>query len=237
MNKRSWMVLTGALVFVILAGGFTFLKSYMGNNVDISSVIPAEAASVDGENAAATAGSGEVVDAKQLNGEWSISDGSKIYLSVTTSRETVNFVNEKISGSWKVALDNPDAMTAIGTLDMTANDSGNKMRDDHIRGAEFFDAGQYPEASFAAKSFDGLPKEWTDGTAVPFTMTGTLTVRGMEKEVTFDAQALYKGGQLLLSGTTMVTFSDFGMTNPHTVVLSTENDIKVQLELVLTKSE
>ncbi|GGA21235.1 YceI family protein [Paenibacillus physcomitrellae] len=236
MNKRGWMITAGALVLVILAGGSTFLKSYMGNNVEISSVIPVEAAAAGGVNEAASAGTGEAVRAEQLNEEWTITDGSKVYLSVSTSQETVNFVNEKVSGSWNVSLDNPDAMSGSGKIDMTANDSGNKLRDEHIRGAEFFDAAQFPEATFTARSFENLPQEWTDGTAVPFNLTGTLTVHGTPKEVTFNAQALYKGGQLLMSGTTVVTFSDFGMTNPHTVVLSTENDIKVQLELVLTQS-
>ncbi|MNC71112.1 YceI-like domain protein [compost metagenome] len=66
-------------------------------------------------------------------------------------------------------------------------------------------------------------------------MTGTLTVKGIEKEVTFDSQAVYSGGQLMLSGTTTVTFADFGMKNPHSIVLDTENDLEVRLELVLSK--
>ncbi|MFD1909618.1 YceI family protein [Paenibacillus rhizoplanae] len=91
------------------------------------------------------------------------------------------------------------------------------------------------QSTFAVKSFSELPKEWTEGTAVPVKLQGTLTVKGIEKEVTFDAQALYSGGQLKLSGTTMVTFEDFGMSNPHSIVLDTENDLEVRLELTLSK--
>jgi hypothetical protein len=47
---------------------------------------------------------------------------------------------------------------------------------------------------------------------------------------------MYRNGQLLLSGTTKVTFADFGMTNPHTVVLETENELGVRLELILNKA-
>jgi hypothetical protein len=39
----------------------------------------------------------------------------------------------------------------------------------------------------------------------------------------------------MLSGTTMVTFEDFGMANPHSIVLDTENNLEVRLELVLSK--
>lgn len=70
---------------------------------------------------------------------------------------------------------------------------------------------------------------------MPVEMQGTLTVKGVEKDVTFQSQAAYSGGQLMLSGTTTVAFSDFGLSNPHTVVLDTENNLEVRLELVLTK--
>ncbi|WP_138493180.1 YceI family protein [Paenibacillus pinistramenti] len=238
MNKRSWIIVSGALVIVLVVFGYTFLKSYMGNNIEISSVMPAQAAEADpnGGTSEAGADSGAAVSAEALNGEWTISEGSKVYYSVTTSQETVNFVNEKVNGSWTVDLDNPEAMKGSGKIDMTANDSGNSMRDEHIRGAEFFDAAAYPEAEFTAKSFDNLTSGWKEGAALPFTLTGTLKVRGIEKEVSIDAKVMYSGGKLLLSGTTVVTFSDFGMKNPHTVVLDTENDIKVQLELILTKN-
>ncbi|GJM68478.1 hypothetical protein HMSSN036_06940 [Paenibacillus macerans] len=66
-------------------------------------------------------------------------------------------------------------------------------------------------------------------------MAGTMNVKGIDKEVTFDGQALYQDNQVRLSGTTTVTFADFGLQNPHNVVLETENDISVRLELVLEK--
>lgn len=237
MNRRSWMIISAAIILVVIAGGYTFFRSYVGNNVQISSVIPAEAAAAAGSGDNQTAaGSGQAVSSDAINGQWSITDGSKVYLSVTTSQETVNFVNEKVSGDWTVALDKPEAMTGSGKIDMNANDSGNSMRDNHVRSEEFLDADKYPEAAFAVKSFDGLKDQWTEGEPVPFKMTGTLTVKGIEKEVSFDAKAVYQDGKLLLSGTTVVTFADFGMTNPHTVLLDTQNDIQVQLELILTKA-
>ncbi|MMZ68535.1 YceI-like domain protein [compost metagenome] len=66
-------------------------------------------------------------------------------------------------------------------------------------------------------------------------MPGTLTVKGVDKDVIFEAQALYQDNQVRLSGVTTVTFADFGMQNPHSVVLETENDISVRLELVLER--
>ncbi|MNC43402.1 hypothetical protein D3C75_922600 [compost metagenome] len=132
-------------------------------------------------------------------------------------------------------LDDAGAMTGEGTVEMSALDSGNAKRDEHVKGADFLSVTEFPQSTFVVKSFSELPAEWTEGTAVPVQLQGTMTVKGIEKEVTFDSQAVYSGGQLMLSGTTTVTFEDFGMANPHSIVLDTENNLEVRLELVLSK--
>ncbi|WP_155703560.1 hypothetical protein [Paenibacillus psychroresistens] len=42
---------------------------------------------------------------------------------------------------------------------------------------------------------------------------------------------------LKLKGDTTVTFADFGLTNPHLVTLTTQEDIKIILQLVLSDKE
>ncbi|MEW4370180.1 YceI family protein [Paenibacillus kandeliae] len=235
MNKktRNWLIAIVAIVVIVGIGGYTFLKSYMGNNVAIESVVPTESASAEGTTSTTT---GQSVTGSELNGNWAINEStSKVYFSVTTSQETVNFVDNKVSGTWNVNVDDPSQMTSEGQIDMSAIDSGNSQRDGHVKEADFFDVSQFPNATFKATSFENVPTEWASGATNEFKMTGTLTVKGVEKEATFDMKSVYQDGQLLLSGTTKVTFADFGMTNPHSVVLSTENDINVQLELVLDK--
>ncbi|MNP15688.1 hypothetical protein D3C76_1080570 [compost metagenome] len=172
-----------------------------------------------------------------LNGEWSIADTSKVYWSVTTSKETVNFVNTGVKGKWQVNVDDTASMTGEGSIDMSVLDSGNEKRDEHVKGEDFLAAGIYPEATFKAESFSGIPSEWTEGEVVPLEMKGQLNVKGVEKDVTFASEVVYRDNQLLMSGTTEITFSDFGLENPHTVVLDTENDLNVRLELMLTKVE
>lgn len=230
-KTRNWIIASAVVVVLLAVGGYTFMQSYMGNKVEIQQVIPTEAAAAEGQEAT----SGASVTGTELNGDWAISDASKVYFSVTTSQETVNFVDNKVSGSWKVNVDDPAQMSAEGQIDMNAIDSGTAQRDEHVKQADFFDVSKFPNATFKATSFEGLPSEWVSGATNEFKMAGTLTVKGVEKEVTFDAKGVYQDGKILLSGTTMVTFQDFGMTNPHSVVMTTENDINVQLELVLTK--
>ncbi|MFC6653233.1 YceI family protein [Paenibacillus rhizoplanae] len=237
MKKRT-IAITAAIV--IIAGAITafiLVNNSLGNKVEIESVIPEQAqdSGAQKEGTANAAVAAAAVTPEQLNGTWNITEPSKVYLSVTTSKETVNFVDPSVKGTWKVNLEDASAMTGEGSVDMSALDSGTAQRDEHVKGADFLSVTEFPQSTFAVKSFSELPKEWTEGTAVPVKLQGTLTVKGIEKEVTFDAQALYSGGQLKLSGTTMVTFEDFGMSNPHSIVLDTENDLEVRLELTLSK--
>ncbi|WP_373232379.1 YceI family protein [Cohnella sp.] len=238
MKKKQIILLTAVFVVLIGIGAYAAFNSYLGNNVEIESVMASqeetattEAASEASETASTEVSSGD------LEGAWNIASGSKVYWSVTTSKETVNFVNEAVTGSWTVDLNDTAAMSGEGVLDMTALDSENSQRDGHVKErADLLDVSTYPQAMFNTKSFSSLPAEWIEGTAVPLATTGILTVKGKEKEVTFDGEAMYRDGNLLLSGTTKVTFADFGMTSPHTILLDTENELTVQLELVLNKA-
>ena len=238
MKKKTWVWAAAGVVIVGAITAFAFLNNSLGNNVEIESVIPAQEQGSTNSGTAeanAAAGAGAAVTAEQLNGAWSIADTSKVYWSVTTSKETVNFVDASVQGTWNVNLDDTASMNGEGSIEMSALDSGNSQRDEHVKGTDFLSVDQFPQSTFVVSSFSGLPAEWTEGTAVPVQMQGKLTVKGIEKDVTFDSQAVYSGGQLMLSGTTTVTFEDFGMTNPHSIVLDTENDLEVRLELVLSK--
>ncbi|PYY28699.1 YceI family protein [Paenibacillus illinoisensis] len=237
MNKKTktWVISGVAAIAILGGGGYYVANSYMGNNVAIEQVLPASTAASTTDAGTGTTVANEAASAEQLNGDWTISEGSKVYFSVTTSQETVNFVDEQVSGTWAINVDDASQMKAEGQIEMSGIDSGNGQRDGHVKEADFFDVSTHPQATFTATSFEGIPAEWTAGQTVDFKMNGTLTVKGVDKEVTFDAKAAYENDQVLLSATTTVTFEDFGMENPHSVVLSTENDIHVQLELKLDK--
>lgn len=246
MHKKAklWLATGIAAVSLLGAGAYALANDYLGNNIEVEGVISnntnasnqTQEASGSGSSGTLNSATGAAVTGEQLNGEWKIADAAKVYFSVTTSRETVNFVNEAVSGSWSLNVDDLAQAAATAAIEMSSTDSGNSQRDGHITGPEFLDAAQFPQATFKVSSFEGLPSEWTDGTAYDFQMTGSITVRGIEKEAVFASKAVYQNGQLLVSGTTTVTFADFGMQNPHNVVMETENEVGVQLELVLDKA-
>ncbi|WP_433462194.1 YceI family protein [Spirillospora sp. CA-128828] len=69
----------------------------------------------------------------------------------------------------------PDG-SAVGTLtlDAASLDTKNKKRDEHLRSADFFDAANHPEITFAVRS-----AEPGDGDTVQ--VSGQLTVRGISR--------------------------------------------------------
>lgn len=225
--KGKIIALVAGIGLAAAGGAYAAYDYYAGNHVEVKEVISTAAGS--------EAGTGQTVQASQLTGSWNIQTGSEVYFSVTTSKETVNFAGKTVKGIWKLNATDAAANTAEGRLDMGSVDSGNGQRDNHIKSKDYLDTAQFPEAVFTAKSFGKLPVEWKEGDVVTVPISGTLSVKGISKEVTFDSKVQLSGGQLKLEGSTTVTFGDFGMKNPHAVVVSTENNIAVQLRLVLAK--
>jgi len=237
--KKKWAAfVVGAAV--IAAGGYFAFDYYTGNRIALESVIPANAnanASASGADSAGKETGASSVEAASLNGSWIIKQPeSKVYVSVTTSKETVNIELGSVEGSWTLDTGTAAGMTAEAKVALDELTSGNSMRDSHIKEERFLHVASYPEASFELTGFENFPGEWIEGETVAFDMRGTMTVKGISKEVTFTNQAVYSQGTIRVEGSAVVTFDDFGMTNPHAVVLDTENNVTVQTRLVLEKA-
>lgn len=67
------------------------------------------------------------------------------------------------------------------TADVASVDTQNEDRDNHLRSADFFDAGQFPQITFKSSSFSTK----ADGT---YELSGDLTIKGETKFVTLPAE-------------------------------------------------
>jgi polyisoprenoid-binding protein YceI len=114
----------------------------------------------------------------------------------------VNGVFHEVSGNGTVSPDGE----ASGTLTVAAAsiDTKNTRRDTHLRSADFFDSGNHPNIPFTAASI----RPSSRGAAV----TGTLTVRGRTRPVSFDAAASVHGGEVWLDAEVHINRADFGLT-------------------------
>ena len=117
----------------------------------------------------------------------------------------------KISGTAVFDEKNPGATKIDATLDTATINTGVAQRDEHLRGADFFDAAKFPTLTFKSKS----AQKSADGLAV----TGDLTMHGVTKEVVLNIEGpsseikdpwgnLRRGA----TATTKIKRSDFGLT-------------------------
>jgi len=139
-----------------------------------------------------------------LAGDWVLDPGkSSIRLKTKImGLVPVTGVFRDVSGNGIVSTDGK----ASGTLTVAAAsiDTQNTRRDTHLRSADFFDSGNNPDIAFTATSIQPSSR----GAAV----TGTLTVRGRTRPVSFDAAASIHGGEVWLDAEVHINRGDFGLT-------------------------
>ena len=87
-----------------------------------------------------------------------------------------------VAGRLEIAED-PQGSSVEATVDVTAVDSGDPKRDEHLRSPDFFDVDRYPTVTFRSTKVD----DHHDGT---FTLHGELTVRDVTRPVTLAGEYL-----------------------------------------------
>jgi polyisoprenoid-binding protein YceI len=91
------------------------------------------------------------------------------------------------------------------TIGAASVDTKNAKRDDHLRSADFFDSDNYPDITFTVADI----RPSGDGIIV----TGTLSVHGRARPLTFDGTAAVHGdGEVWLDAAVDINRADFGLT-------------------------
>ena len=99
---------------------------------------------------------------------------------------------------------------ASGTVEVASLNTGNKMRDDHLRSPEFFDAAKLPDIKFETTGIKKEDGEWV--------VTGQFTLHGVTKDIKLRGEL---SGPILdpmgktrigLMATTKINRLDYGIT-------------------------
>jgi polyisoprenoid-binding protein YceI len=128
----------------------------------------------------------------------------------------------------------PQASTVELTIQATSIDTANENRDKDLRSADFFDVEKYPTITFKSTRITPKGKDAYD-------VTGTLTMRGVSKEITLPVSFLgfmkNQRGTETAGFETAVTLNrkDFGITWNRTldaggVLLGDEVYVSINLE-------
>lgn len=73
-------------------------------------------------------------------------------------------------------------------IQVASIDSGNQKRDDHLRNADFFDAGTHPTITFSGKGFEAV-----EGKQDVYLVPGELSIRGTTKPVELEVALVGMG--------------------------------------------
>jgi polyisoprenoid-binding protein YceI len=108
----------------------------------------------------------------------------------------------------------PNAIKVDAQVKVASVDTGNEKRDAHLQTADFFEADKNPTLTFKSTSV----KKVADNR---YKITGDLTMRGVTKPVTFDAEFLgssaitmdgkSRGHKAGFAATTVINRKDFGI--------------------------
>ena len=129
----------------------------------------------------------------------------------------VHGVFRQVTGNGTVTA----AGQVTGTLTVAAEsiDTKNKMRDKDLRSAKLFDIANHPDITCTVDSVQPA----SGGVRV----TGSLTVRGRTRPLTFDAKVSAAAGEVRLDAEVPVNRADFGLTYSPMRMASLNNTITV----------
>ncbi|MFO8154501.1 MAG: YceI family protein [Thiohalospira sp.] len=114
----------------------------------------------------------------------------------------------EFDGSFSYDTEEPSNSAIEVNIDMASIDSNHAERDRHLRGDDFFDVEEYPEASFVSTAYE----EHGDGTG---TLVGDLTMKGVTREVEIDVEQIgagedpWGGYRRGFQGETTIALKDF----------------------------
>lgn len=173
---------------------------------------------------------GLFADEYKIDGSHSKAGFAVKHLMVSTVRGDFS----KVSGTIVYDEKNPAATKVNASIDVTAVNTNEPKRDEHLKSPDFFDVAKFPTITFVSKS----AKKTADGIAV----TGDLTIHGVTKEVVLNvdgptAEVKDPWGNMRrgATATTKINRKDFGLTwnkalETGGVMVSEEVSITVDVE-------
>jgi polyisoprenoid-binding protein YceI len=163
-------------------------------------------------------------------GSWRVTEASQIGFAVKGLGRTVNGRFGSFSG--RLVHGGDDGAMASGSVDVASIDTGIVKRDDHLRSADFLDAANHPQITFASRRIiaDGERYE----------IPGTLTIRGISQDVALvgtllPAEPGDDSDTIRIAAETTVNRHDYGVKAPPAIEmfgLLVGAHVKIKLEIV-----
>jgi polyisoprenoid-binding protein YceI len=228
---RKWIIAGAALVIVLAVGGpYVFIHFIEG---------PAPAKLVLPKGGAASGGgsSGATVDPSKLDGTWNVGAGSvagyRVQEVLIGQNSTAVGRTGEIWGS--VTLAGTSVSKATFTVNMASVVSDQSERNAQFDG-RIMDVSDYPTAKFVLSGPVSLASGLVTGSSKRYTATGSLTMHGVTKSVTFPVSVeVASGTAVYVLADVPVVFANWDISNPSIggfVTTKSTGTLEVLLDLV-----
>jgi polyisoprenoid-binding protein YceI len=124
-----------------------------------------------------------------------------------------------------------------GTLTIAVNTlrTGKKGRDKDLWRA--LDAEHHPEIQFRIERVESSFPTLAENTDVLLTIHGVLSMRGVERPMTFMGRLRQRQGTLWVRGESRLSISDFGVPPLRSWLISMQDSVLATFDLVLSKPQ
>ena len=148
--------------------------------------------------------------------------------------ETINGVSN--TGSGALSLDPANLSSASGTITVPVASlrTGIELRDEHLVGPDWLDAGSHPNATFEITGVSGASRLTANQDAT-LRVTGRFTIHGQTHNVTADVRAKWDGSNgIRASARFTIQLSQYGVSINPAVRLKVSNDIQIVMDIRAT---
>lgn len=165
-----------------------------------------------------------VASVSDVDGEWVATSESVVGYRVREilfgqSTEGVGRTNS-VTGS--LVVSESVVTTASFTVEMATLVSDSDRRDRQVAG-RILDVSRYPTSTFELLEPITLTTESLNGSELAVTAKGTLTLRGVSKDVSVPLVAQLVDGTISVNGTIEIVFADWGIPDPSVSAISVED--------------
>jgi polyisoprenoid-binding protein YceI len=172
-----------------------------------------------------------------------VADDSEVRYRVREQLVSLNFPNDAVGATRAVqggiALDAQGRLVPAESrfvVDLRTLHSDEPRRDNYLR-RNTLGTERYPTVVFVPAEARNLPVPPPAAGTVPFELVGDLTIREVTRRIVWQATATFGGPGVTVRAKTAFRFGDFGLRIPRvSVVLSVEDDIRLEADLTLRRS-
>jgi polyisoprenoid-binding protein YceI len=251
LTSRRIAVIAVSLVAVVAVGGIALYATFLaGDNVaELGLDTPAPSAAVANPSASvssaapSTAAPGASVAAGDLAGPWTVASGvagyrvRETFLQQNAETDAVGRT-EDVTGS--LTVDGEAGSLRLTstqmTVDMTTLKSDRDRRDAQLRGRGI-QSDTFPTSTFDLVTPVALPADF-GGADVAVTLPGKLTLHGVVKDVTIEAQARVEAdGTVVVAGSLPILFADYGIEAPNVAgIIAVQDNGTMEFRVVFAKA-